>query len=287
MLSGRLLFVAFEGWNDATEAASGAIKAIAEELDVETLAAVDPEDYYDFQFSRPVIESDSEGNRVLSWPGTEFLHSSKEKIIQEPRFENIYLLLGTEPSRRWLSFTAEIMEMIQDREIDAVVFLGSMLADVPHTRPIPVFRSTNNPALQDLFNIEPSRYEGPVGILTVIAQALEAEGIPTLSLWASVPHYVHNTTSPKASLALIAELEQITGFSFSTQKLAEQAFEWERSIDEIAENDEEMASYVAALEKSRDELDAEQASGDALAREFERYLNERPDPGLDNPKAEG
>lgn len=284
MLAGRVLFVAFEGWNDATEAASGALKAIAEQLDAETLAAVDPEDYYDFQFSRPMLEFDSEGNRVLSWPGTEFMHASAEKIAENPRLDNIYLLLGTEPSRRWLSFTAEIMEMIQDREIDSVIFLGSMLADVPHTRPIPVFRSSNNTQMQTRFEIEPSRYEGPVGILSVIAQALEAEGIPTISLWASVPHYVHNTSSPKGALALISELERLTGYSFSTSKLAEQAFEWERSIDEIAENDDEMASYVAALEKSRDELEAEQTSGDALAREFEKYLNEQPDAESDGSK---
>lgn len=286
MLTGRLLFVAFEGWNDATEAASGALKAIAEELDVETLAAVDPEDYYDFQFSRPMLEFDEDGNRVLSWPGAEFLHGSSATIDEKPQLDNIYLLIGTEPSRRWLSFTAEIVEMAQDREIDAVIFLGSMLADVPHTRPIPIFRSSTNAKMQELFDIEPSRYEGPVGILTVLAQALEAEGIPTVSLWASVPHYVHNTTSPKAALSLIAELERISGYSFNTTKLAELAFEWERSIDEIAEADEEMASYVSSLEKTRDELDAEQASGDALAREFEKYLNERPEAGSDGPKGQ-
>lgn len=286
MLTGRLLFVAFEGWNDATEAASGALKAIAEELDVETLAAVDPEDYYDFQFSRPILEFDDDGNRILSWPGAEFLHASAEVIDQRPQFENIYLLIGTEPSRRWLSFTAEIVEMVQDREIDGVVFLGSMLADVPHTRPIPIFKSSTNTKIQEMFDLEPSRYEGPVGILTVLGQALEAEGIPTISLWASVPHYVHNTTSPKAALSLVAELEKITGHSFNTTKLAEQAFEWERSIDEIAEADEEMASYVSALEKSRDEFEAEQASGDALAREFEKYLNEQPEPGSDGPKSQ-
>jgi hypothetical protein len=233
-----------------------------------------------------MLEFDEDGNRILSWPGAEFLHGSAATIDEKPQLDNIYLLIGTEPSRRWLSFTAEIVEMAQDREIDAVIFLGSMLADVPHTRPIPIFRSSTNAKMHELFDIEPSRYEGPVGILTVLSQALEAEGIPTVSLWASVPHYVHNTTSPKAALSLIAELERISGYSFNTTKLAEQAFEWERSIDEIAEADEEMASYVSSLEKTRDELDAEQASGDALAREFEKYLNERPEAGSDGPKGQ-
>lgn len=277
MLHGRVLLIAFEGWNDATEGASGALKAIADQISAVTLDAVDPEDYYDFQFSRPMIEFDVDGNRVLSWPGAEFMQAEPDAIEKNPTLERLYLLMGSEPSRRWLSFAAEILEMVQDREIDAVVMLGCMLADVPHTRPMPIFKSSQNSQLQELFAIEPSRYEGPVGILTVLAQTFEAEGIPVLSLWGSVPHYVHNTTNPKAALGFLSELQTLIGASFDTSKLAEQAFEWERSIDDAAEGDEEMASYVVQLEKQRDELDSEQASGDALAREFEKYLKERKD----------
>ena len=180
MLSGRILVVAFEGWNDATEAASGAVKAIAEQIQAMTIDAVDPEDYYDFQFSRPMLELDEDGNRTLSWPGTELMQASKEQIAKIPALDDLYLLIGTEPSRRWLSFAGEVLEMVQDREIDYVIMLGAMLADVPHTRPMQVFRSSQNPALRELFDLEPSRYEGPVGILTVLSQAFEAEGIPVL-----------------------------------------------------------------------------------------------------------
>ena len=277
MLAGRILLVAFEGWNDATEAASGALRTISDQLKVQTLEAVDPEDYYDFQFARPMLELDDQGNRSLSWPGTELLQASPEGLKAYPGAKDLYLLLGSEPSRRWISFASEVMEMVQDREIDAVVMLGAMLADVPHTRPMPIFKSSQNPALQQMFALEPSKYEGPVGILTVLAQAFEAEGIPVLSLWGSVPHYVHNTQNPKASLGFLSELSSLTGLEFDTAALAEAAFEWERSIDELSESDEEMAGYIEQLEKSRDAYESELASGDAIAKELEKFLKERPE----------
>ena len=277
MLAGRILLVAFEGWNDATEAASGALRTISDQLKVQTLEAVDPEDYYDFQFARPMLELDDQGNRSLSWPGTELLQASPEGLKAYPGAKDLYLLLGSEPSRRWISFASEVMEMVQDREIDAVVMLGAMLADVPHTRPMPIFKSSQNPALQQLFALEPSKYEGPVGILTVLAQAFEAEGSPVLSLWGSVPHYVHNTQNPKASLGFLSELSSLTGLEFDTAALAEAAFEWERSIDELSESDEEMAGYIEQLEKSRDAYESELASGDAIAKELEKFLKERPE----------
>ena len=277
MLAGRILLVAFEGWNDATEAASGALRAISEQLNTQVLEAVDPEDYYDFQFSRPMLEIEEDGSRILSWPGAELLQASPEGLKNFPAAKDLYLLVGTEPSRRWLSFASEVLEMVQDREIDTVIMLGAMLADVPHTRPMPIFKSSQNAQLQALFGLEPSRYEGPVGILTVISQAFEAEGIPVLSLWGSVPHYVHNTTNPKAALGFLSELSALTKFEFETGSLAEAGFEWERSIDELSETDEEMAGYIEQLEKNRDEHETEMASGDAIAKELERFLKERPE----------
>lgn len=277
MLTGRILIVAFEGWNDATEAATGALKALSEQISASILEAVDPEDYYDFQFSRPVAEFDDEDNRILSWPATELLHASGEAIKAQPGLQDIYLLLGTEPSRRWLTFAAEVMEMVQDREIDHVIMLGAMLADVPHSRPVPFFKSSQNKQLRELHNLDASSYEGPVGILAVLAQAFEAENIPVMSVWASVPHYVHNSSNPKAALGFLNQLEALTGMTFSGSALADQAFEWERSIDEVAEADEELATYVQQLESSRDALDSEDVSGDSLARELEKYLKNRPE----------
>lgn len=277
MLTGRILIVAFEGWNDATEAATGALKALAEQVSAQTLEAVDPEDYYDFQFSRPVAEFDDSGKRILTWPGAELLQASPEAVKQQPSLKDVYLLLGTEPSRRWITFAAEIMEMVEDREIDHVIMLGAMLADVPHTRPVPFFKSSQDKRMQELHDLEPSSYEGPVGVLAVLAQAFEAENIPVMSLWASVPHYVHNSSNPKAALGFLNQLEALVGVSYTGSALAEQAFEWERSIDEVAENDEELASYITQLESNRDALDSEEASGDALARELEKYLKNRPE----------
>lgn len=272
IFAGRTLIVAFEGWNDAAESASAAAKFIAEKLNADVVATVDPEDYYDFQFTRPSVSFDAEGNRQISWPSTDMCAPAVEMVAENPQLGRIHVLLGVEPSRRWQSFTAEIMEMIEDREIDSVLFLGAMLADVPHTRPISVSATSQNEVARNELNLERSHYEGPVGILSVLGIALEKAGIPSVALWASVPHYVHNTPSPKATLALLVEAEKYLGVQFDHGSLADEAFTWERGIDEVAEGDEDMAGYIAQLEKNRDEVESPAASGDALAMEFEKFL---------------
>ncbi|MEO0060979.1 MAG: hypothetical protein RL343_597 [Actinomycetota bacterium] len=272
IFAGRTLIVAFEGWNDAAESASAAAKFIAEKLNADVVGTVDPEDYYDFQFTRPSVSFDGDGNRQISWPSTDLCAPAVEVVAENPQLGRIHVLLGVEPSRRWQSFTAEVMEMIEDREIDSVLFLGAMLADVPHTRPISVSATSQNERARDEFNLERSHYEGPVGILSVLGIALEKAGIPSVALWASVPHYVHNTPSPKATLALLVEAEKYLGVQFDHGSLADEAFTWERGIDEVAEGDEDMAGYIAQLEKNRDEVESPAASGDALAMEFEKFL---------------
>lgn len=274
IFGGRVLICAFEGWNDAAESASSAAKLISESLKCQVAQEVDPEDYYDFQFTRPSVSFNDSGDRELNWPGTSFLISTEK----DPNLARFSVLIGTEPARRWKSFTAEVLEMIEDREIDAVIFLGGMLADTPHTRPITVNSTSQNERVRAQLNVERSTYEGPVGILSTLGIALEEIGIPTLALWAAVPHYVHNSPSPKATLALMAELENLLGVSFSHGDLADQAFEWERGIDEIAENDEEMSGYIQQLEKNRDEFESEAASGEAIARELEKFLQSEDKP---------
>jgi hypothetical protein len=272
IFAGRTLIVAFEGWNDAAESASAAAKFICEKLNADVVATVDPEDYYDFQFARPSVSFDAEGNRQLSWPSTDLCAPAVEVVAEDPQMGRIHVLLGVEPSRRWQSFTAEVMEMIEDREIDSVLFLGAMLADVPHTRPISVSATSQNELARNELSLERSHYEGPVGILSVLGIALEKAGIPSVALWASVPHYVHNTPSPKATLALLIEAEKYLGVQFDHGSLADEAFTWERGIDEVAESDDDMAGYIAQLEKTRDEVESPAASGDALAMEFEKFL---------------
>jgi hypothetical protein len=281
LFAGRTLIVAFEGWNDAAESASAAAKFICERLNVDVIGTVDPEDYYDFQFTRPSVSYDTDGNRQINWPSTDLCAPSVELVAQNPSLGRIHVLLGVEPSRRWQSFTAEVMEMIEDREIDAVLFLGAMLADVPHTRPIGVMATSQNERARAELNLERSHYEGPVGILSVLGIALEKAGIPSVALWASVPHYVHNTPSPKATLALLVEVERYLGVQFDHGTLADEAFNWERGIDEVAEGDDDMAGYIEQLEKTRDEVESAAASGDAIAMEFEKFLRASDEKSID------
>ncbi|PJJ72166.1 putative ATP-grasp superfamily ATP-dependent carboligase [Diaminobutyricimonas aerilata] len=265
---GRLLVVAFEGWNDAGEAASGAVRVLRDHFEVEPIAEVEPEDYFDYQFNRPTVAIDDDGERVLIWP-------SVTVFAPVDPTARIHLLLGTEPSRGWKTFAQEILDIVVDREIDGIVLLGAMLADVPHTRPISVFASSDDPAVRAEFGFERSTYEGPVGILSVLGDAARQREIPSLSIWASVPHYVHNAPSPKATLALIERLESILGVDIPRGDLVEEAAAWESGIDALASDDDDMSSYIEQLEQARDTVDSPEASGDAIAEEFERYLRRR------------
>lgn len=295
ILGGRILVVAFEGWNDAGEAASGAVKTLKEQLEMVQVSEVDPELYFDFQFNRPVV-TDDDGRRRLVWPSAavfgpaspgdtgDALAGDAELDVTGANAGNIFLLLGTEPSRSWRSFTAEIMDVALSADIGAIVFLGAMLADVPHTRPISVFASSENAAVRAELGIERSTYEGPVGILSALAEGAEDVGIPTISIWASVPHYVHNAPSPKAVLALIDKLEELVDVTIPRGPLVEEASAWEAGIDALAADDEEMAAYIQQLEQARDTVDSPEASGEAIAQEFERYLRRRDGRAGDDPR---
>jgi len=262
-----VLVVAFEGWNDAGEAASGVARAVRDQFGLVPRLEVEPEDYFDYQFNRPTVSTDENGRRRLDWPGV--------TLYGPVDGDGVHVLLGTEPSRGWKTFAVEIIDAVEAAGISGIVFLGAMLADVPHSRPISVFAGSDNPAVQDYFELEPSTYEGPVGILSVLGIAAEQSGIPTLSIWASVPHYVHNSPSPKATLALIERLEEFVDVSIDRGSLVEDAASWEDGIDALAEDDEDMAAYIKQLEQARDTVDSPEASGDAIAEEFERYLRRR------------
>lgn len=300
VLNGRLLVVAFEGWNDAAEAASGAVDALKDALDVVPLAEVDSDLYYDYQLNRPILSMDDEAHRTLEWPGAtlygpadpdtvaEGLAEDAELRVSGDNAGNIYLLLGVEPSRSWKSFASELLDTALSADIGAIVFLGSMLADVPHTRPISVVLSSENPRIRSQLHIERPSYEGPVGILSVLSETAEAIGIPTLSIWASVPHYVHNAPSPKAMLALIDKLEELVDVTIPREGLVALAQTWESGIDALAADDEDMAAYIAQLEQARDTVDSPEASGEAIAQEFEKYLRKGDDgPGDGRGRPEG
>ena len=276
-LRGRLLLVAFEGWNDAGEAATGALKVLQDQLEVVPITQVDAEEYFDFQFNRPTVEVDDDGRRVLIWPGATVFGPDSSAVPAPgdgPAADgsNVYLLIGSEPSRNWRAFTREVMATVLAEDITGIVFLGAMLADVPHTRPISVFATSENPLVRTELDIERSSYEGPVGILSVIADAAESVGVPTVSIWASVPHYVHNAPSPKATLALIEKIEELIDVPIERGELIGESTAWETGIDALAGEDEDMAAYIQQLEQARDTVDSPEASGEAIAQEFERYL---------------
>ncbi|UOQ89250.1 PAC2 family protein [Agromyces endophyticus] len=278
----RLLVVAFEGWNDAGEAATGAAKLLVERLGLVEIAAVDPELYFDYQFTRPTVVAGDDGVRRLEWPGAAVLGPSGgegdlDEPVTGPGASGLHVLMGAEPARSWKAFAAELIDAALAADIDGMVMLGAMLADAPHTRPLTVFASSENPEVREALGVERSTYEGPVGILSVLADRAERLGIPTVSLWASVPHYVHNAPSPKAVLALLGKLEELTGLSIPRGTLETEAQAWEAGVDALAADDEEMAGYIAQLEQARDAVDAPEASGEAIAQEFERYLRRRGD----------
>ena len=265
---GSILVVAFEGWNDAGESASCTARALRDQLGLELLVELDPEDYFDYQFNRPTVSVDDDGQRMLTWPSV-CLYGPTDGA------PGIYVLLGVEPSRAWKTFAEEVMDAVEDAGITGIVFLGSMLADVPHTRPIAVSVSSDNAELRREFDLERSTYEGPVGILSILAVAAEDLGIPSVSVWASVPHYVHNAPAPKATLALVERLEEFVPITLDRGTLVEESVAWESGIDALAGEDDDMAAYIAQLEQARDTVDSPEASGEAIAQEFERYLRRR------------
>nr|WP_243847561.1 PAC2 family protein [Microbacterium ulmi] len=279
----RVLVAAFDGWNDAGEAASAAIAQLRESGDYEPVFSIDPELYFDYQYTRPQIATDGEGRRLLRWPEATVL-----RPVKPGRGTQLWLLTGVEPARAWQAFAGEFVDVALREDITGLVALGSMMSDVPHTRPISVFAGSENEQIRSSLGLERSTYEGPVGILSVLSDAADRAGIPSASLWASVPHYVAgHTPSPKATLALLDRLEDITSARVPRGDLATEAVAWEASIDAAAADDEEMTEYIRQLERTRDTWDSPEASGDAIAQEFERYLRRGGDgpgkPGRDEP----
>jgi proteasome assembly chaperone (PAC2) family protein len=265
-----LLLASFEGWNDAGNAASQALEILADEWDAEIVHELDPEDYHDFQVSRPQIATDDEGTRTLTWPSTTV------SVVTTPvSGRKVILVRGSEPSMRWRSYCAEILDQAKRLDVGTVVCVGALLADVPHSRPIPVQVTSEDPRVRALLAVEGSDYEGPVGIVGVLAHTAHAAGLHSMSVWAAVPHYVAQPPSPKATLALLTALEEILGEPVPVGDLAEDAQAWQHGVDELALEDPEVADYVRQLEEAKDTAELPEASGEAIAREFERYLRRR------------
>jgi proteasome assembly chaperone (PAC2) family protein len=273
-LAEPVMLAAFEGWNDAGEAASAAVEHLREVWGARQVAELDPEDYHDFQVNRPQVSTEDDGRRTITWPTT------RVSVATTPGSgRTVVLVHGIEPSMRWRRYTEEVLAHAERLGVRTVVTLGALLADVPHTRPIPVSSTTDDEDLLHRLDLERSTYEGPTGIVGVISEAAAARGLPSLSLWAAVPHYVGQSPSPKAVLALLGRVEDLLGEPVPLGDLTDDARAWETGVDELAGEDAEIGEYVRQLEQAKDTADLPEASGEAIAREFERYLRRRPEDG--------
>ncbi|HWF41279.1 MAG TPA: PAC2 family protein [Acidothermaceae bacterium] len=271
-LSRPVMVTAFEGWNDAADSATDAIEALEAGWDAKPLGALDPEDYYDFQVNRPTVSLVDGVSRRVSWPTTRL--SLADSV---PGRRDIVLVRGLEPNMRWRSFCGEIIEAAIGLGVEEVVNLGALLSDSPHSRPVPVTGTAVDGETARRLGLEQSRYEGPTGIVGVFNDACIQAGLPAVSLWAAVPHYVAQAPCPKATLALLRNLEDVLETTIPYGDLAEMSEAWERGVDQLAEEDSEVAEYVRTLERQKDEAELPEASGEAIAREFERYLRHRRD----------
>jgi proteasome assembly chaperone (PAC2) family protein len=274
-----VMVAAFEGWNDAGDAASTAVEHLQLTWDATPLVDVDPDDYYDFQVTRPTVRMVDGVTRRVEWPTTRL------STCRPPgSSRDIVLVHGIEPNMRWRKFCAELLDHIERLGVTTVVTLGSMLADTPHTRPVPVTGTAYDAASATKFGLENSRYQGPTGIIGVLQDVCVQAGIPAITLWAAVPHYVSQPPSPKATLALLHRVEEVLDVEVPLGALPEQAEEWQRTVSEMAEEDEDVSNYVRALEERGDaDMTLNETSGDVIAAEFERYLRRRrhggPGPG--------
>jgi proteasome assembly chaperone (PAC2) family protein len=267
-----VLVAAFRGWNDGGQGASLGGAYLAKQWDATRFAEIDPEGFYDFQATRPQVSLVDGITRQLDWPENAFYHapipgSDRDAII----------LLGVEPNLRWKSFTNLVLEISQELGVEMLVTLGSLLADVPHTRPAPVTGAATDPALVAELGLEPSRYEGPTGIVGVVHDACRDAGIPSVSLWAAVPHYVSLAPSPRAALALVRRLGDLLRIDIELEELEQASEEYSEQVSEAVSTDAETASYVEELERRVDMLEAAEdlPSGESLAAELTRYLRER------------
>jgi proteasome assembly chaperone (PAC2) family protein len=260
-----VMVAAFEGWNDAGEAASGAVEHLVAQWGASEVLAVESDDYYDFQVSRPrarIVDGVGQG---LEWPSTRVSVARPQGAGRD-----VVILQGIEPNMRWRGFCGELVEVARRLGVARVVLLGALLADSPHTRPIPVSATVSDPTLGKALGVERANYEGPTGIIGALQDAYGAAGLEAVSLWAAVPHYVSQPPCPKGTLALLRHVEDAIDVQIPLGELPEDARAWERGVDELADEDSEVAGYVRSLEEAKDAADLPEASGEAIARDFER-----------------
>ena len=278
-LRGPVLLAAFDGWNDAGEAATSALDAVADGLGAETFAVIDPDDFYDFQATRPTVRM-VEGRRRIEWPQVEL------RAARLPAADHdLIVVRGHEPNLRWRTFASEIIQVASSLDVEMLITVGALLADVPHTRPVQVVSSAGDRDLAERLGLSVSRYEGPTGILGVLGDLATSEGIPTVGLWAALPHYLNLAPNPWGAMALIEELRRLLPMTVDTSALADQTEAFDAAVADLVEENPELAGYIERLEADTDEDDDEEEEGspgladlppEELVAEVERYLRDHP-----------
>jgi predicted ATP-grasp superfamily ATP-dependent carboligase len=269
------LVCAFKGWNDAGESASSALTFMGAALDAARFATIDPEEFLDFQATRPTVKLVDGLSRRIEWPEWEIYEA---RVPRAPR--DLVILTGPEPSMRWPTFARSVIELAEALGIQLVVQLGALLADVPHTRPVHVSGLASDLGLIERMDLQPPTYEGPTGIVGVLHAACADAGMPSASLWAAVPHYVAVVPNPKGALALLRRLETLVGVTVDASSLEEAAADYDRQVSRAVELDPDVQAFVERLERAADEEEEspdpnQLPSGDVLAREFQRFLRQR------------
>jgi proteasome assembly chaperone (PAC2) family protein len=275
-LRSPVMVCAFRGWNDAAAAASTALGAIATSLDAQLVARVDPEEFFDFQNTRPTITMDEGQTRRIEWPENNLIAAQVPSADRD-----LVLLDGTEPNLRWRTFSEAIATAADALGVELVVTLGSLIAEVSHTLPVPITGLASSTAMVDELELERSNYEGPTGIVGVVHDICGQTGIDSASLWAAVPHYVAAVPNPKAALALLRRLEGLTGIAVEASELEEETTDYEEQIGRAVAANPEIEELVERIEAEQVDLlspDGEELpSADSIAREFQRFLRQRGD----------
>jgi proteasome assembly chaperone (PAC2) family protein len=269
------LVCAFSGWNDAGDAASAALTFIGESLGAERFARIDPEEFYDFQSTRPHIRFTEDRQRDITWPGIEIFAA---RIPRAPR--DLILVQGPEPSMRWRTFCQHIVDLAEALGTQLVVTIGALLADVPHTQPVAITGLASDESLMTKLGIQETTYEGATGIVGVLHTAFTEAGLPSASLWASVPHYVAAAPNPKAALALVRKVEGLVAVSVDATDLENATGEYERQVGLAVQSDPDVQAFVERLEQAAEQDTrplgpGDLPSGDALASEFQRFLRQQ------------
>jgi proteasome assembly chaperone (PAC2) family protein len=274
-LRSPLVVAAFKGWNDAGEAATAALGFLIDSFDATEVARIDPEEFYDFTAVRPTVRMSEGRTRVIEWPENS-LHAAHVAGAEH----DLLLLQGVEPSLKWKQFTGLVVDVARELDAHMVITLGALLADVPHSRPVPMTGIASDDALVERLGYERSTYEGPTGIVGVLHHACARAAVPSVSLWASVPHYVAAAPNPKAALALIRSFEGVAGVAVEARDLEESAEDYERQVSAAVASDPEVKSFVERLEQTLDEAETDMPperipSADSIARDFQRFLKQR------------